>query len=316
MPDLNKYDRKLEERSHLAIEFPQTNNRVFRTYVPFLENPKISEKGSSNLNEYNLLGRPGSLFSYGGSPSRSFDLTFKISLLHLIQLEATEGISEKFKRSFNLFFSGREMDKKRFGLTSSEYVNFGGGSSGPASRGSPDVEMGKGVEHSSRHRAYYRSLVARLTGNPTTLDDVYGVTSILVDFEDLFETADGENHLASVLDMVYVWVNLIRATTINNSTNTSLGPPTVRLTHGAMYNNVPCVVEDYKIDIIDESGFEIQSLTPKQLSISLSLRENRVGDMKDFKAGSIGSGDNIVGWEAIIDSNNIDPYNGLITLNN
>ena len=44
----------------------------------------------------------------------------------------------------------------------------------------------------------------------------------------------------------------------------------------------------------------------------MSLRENRTGSSDGFEAGAIAAGDEIVGWEAIIDSNNIDPYNGLI----
>lgn len=351
MPDLNKFPRKLEERSYLAIEFPQTDKRVFRTYVPFLENPKISEKGKSNLSEYNLLGRPGSLFSYGGSPSREISLSFKISLLNLLHLDSTEGISERFKRSFNLFFSDREMAKEAFNLTTgkSEFLTSNQGRSlsyapgtleispggdGPgllpeSSRediiGSPDVKMGKGLEHSSIHRGYYRDLIGRVTGTSPSFDDfanilTTGINAIPGIFTgpnsgSIGSPQDTENRITGLLDMIYVWVNLIRSTTLNNSTNTVLGPPTVRLTHGPMYNNVPCVVEDYSIKIVDESGFEMQSLTPKQIEISLSLKENRVGDSGDFLTGTLGSGDNIVGWEAIIDSNNIDPYNGLINPN-
>mgnify|MGYP003634953906 CR=1 FL=1 len=347
MPELNKIDRKLEERSHLAIEFPQTDNRVFRTYLPFLENPKVTEKGSANLAEYNLLGRPGSIFSYGGSPSREISVTFKISLLNLLHLESTEGLSERFTRSFNLFFSDKEMAKKRFNLTAETVLDgpaissFAGPSplvAGPEkveefvtktdaqlqdeNVGSADVKMGKGTEHASIHRAYYRSLVGRVTGDQPIFD---GIANFLVGginaIPSFFDSPDGtrlgspqqnEEKLNRTLDMIYVWVNLIRSTTLNNSTNTVLGPPIVRLTHGAMYNNVPCVVEDYSIKIIDDSGFEIQSLTPKQLEVTLSMRENRTGNQGTFDSGSIGSGDKIVGWEAIIDDNNLDPYNGLI----
>tara|TARA_R110002126_G_scaffold84465_20_gene205275 strand:- start:9410 stop:10510 length:1101 start_codon:yes stop_codon:yes gene_type:complete len=359
MPDFNKRKRVLEERSHLAIEFPQTDNRVFRTYVPFLENPKISEKGSSNLGEYNLLGRPGSIFSYGGSPSRDISLTFKISLLHLIHLQATEGISEKFERSFNLFFNDKERSKKRFGLKKEiagfkeELQNIMTGDGGYMARetsenryaayiateqdladaetqetvgaGTEDVEDDIGREHASIHRSYYRDLIEAVTGSQPTFDGIADFLTEGLDFitpdigfgaleagASIGSPQQNEDRLNTTLDMIYVWVNLIRATTLNNSTNTTLGPPTVRLTHGAMYNNVPCVVEDYSIKIIDESGFEIQSLTPKQLEITLSLRENRTGSNGGFETGAIGNGDTIVGWEAIIDSNNIDPYNGLI----
>lgn len=340
MPELNKIDRKLEERSHLAIEFPQTDNRIFRTYLPFLENPKVTEKGSANLAEYNLLGRPGSIFSYGGSPSREINVTFKISLLNLLHLESTEGLSERFTRSFNLFFSDKEMAKKRFNLQSFggedigiETDDFGNAISVPDSPffeeglgpldsadaqadrdiGSADVEMGKGTEHASIHRAYYRSLVGRVTGDQPIFDDIANFMIGRIGAGTLIGSPQqNEERLNRTLDMIYVWVNLIRSTTLNNSTNTVLGPPIVRLTHGAMYNNVPCVVEDYSIKIIDDSGFEIQSLTPKQLEVTLSMRENRTGNQGTFDSGSIGSGDKIVGWEAIIDDNNLDPYNGLI----
>ena len=327
MPELNKFPRKLEERSYLAIEFPQTNKRVFRTYVPFLENPTISEKGRSNLSEYNLLGRPGSLFSYGGSPSRDINITFKISLLNLLHLEATEAISERFHRSFNLFFSDREMAKSRFDLKKPEVYLDEANSDNQLNIGSSDVIKGVGLEHSSIHRNYYKDLIGRVTGNTPAFDNfanfligrinaLPGIfTTKFPDGSSIGSPQDDENRINGLIDMVYVWVNLIRATTLNNSTNTVLGPPMVRLTHGPMYNNVPCVVQDYSIKIIDESGYELQSLTPKQLEISLSLKENRVGDFGGFTTGTIQSGDNVVGWEAVIDNNNIDPYNGLINPN-
>lgn len=115
----NKNARKLEERSHLTLEFPQSNNRIFRTYIPFLENPQISEAGSNSLQEYNLVGRAGSLYAYGGSESRAFDITFNISLLHLLHINSTEGIADKFTRHFNLFFADKKSAKKRFDLRTS-----------------------------------------------------------------------------------------------------------------------------------------------------------------------------------------------------
>ena len=79
--------RRLSERSHLTIEFPQSDNRVIRTFVPFLENPTISEKGKANLNSYNLVGRAGQLFSYGGAESRKLTVNFNITLLHVMEEE-------------------------------------------------------------------------------------------------------------------------------------------------------------------------------------------------------------------------------------
>ena len=81
-----KNKRLLQERSNLAFEFPQSNNRVLRTFLPFLENIKVNERGSANLNKYNLVGRAGQLFSYAGADSRRISVTFNIHLLHLMQI--------------------------------------------------------------------------------------------------------------------------------------------------------------------------------------------------------------------------------------
>ena len=112
-----------------------------------------------------------------------------------------------------------------------------------------------------------------------------------------------------------MWLNLVRATCLNNATNTVQGPPIVRLTHGPMYNNIPCVVRDYSISIIDEAGYDVQTLTPKRLEVTMTLSEMRTGDFGSFQEGFLEAGDNLAGWEAIINNNNGDPYNGEITLN-
>ena len=108
---LNK--RRLSERSHLTIEFPQSDNRVIRTFIPFLENPIISEKGKANLNSYNLVGRAGQLFSYGGAESRRLNVNFNITLLHVMEEE--KDLNEMFKSQFKLFFSESKRAKEAFG---------------------------------------------------------------------------------------------------------------------------------------------------------------------------------------------------------
>lgn len=358
--ELNKIDRKLEERSHLTFEFPQTNNRVFRTFLPFLENPKVSERGRANLNEYNLIGRAGSLFSYGGANSREINLTFKISLLNLLHLDATEGISEKFKRSFNLFFSDRERDSQRFALTkqpspqisSSQIIPPEGAYTVLSTQASDDavnelnalnnqeklrelsvegdVKIGKGFPHAETHRTFYRELVGQVIGGDPIFDNVANIliedineiptpnTEELIgaqrtpDQVPISSSREVESRVNNLIDLIYVWINLVRSSVMNNAENTVQGPPIIRLTHGPMFNNVPCVAEDYTIRIMDESGFDVQTLTPKQLEVTLSLRELRTGDFSKFEQGTLEAGDTLAGWEAILRDNNTDPYNGII----
>jgi hypothetical protein len=290
--------RLLHERSHLKLEFPQQGDQTIQAYIPFLENPEINEKGKSKLNTYDLLGRAGQLFSYGGANSRSLDLKFSISLLHVLNIQSTEGITEKFQRNFNSYFIGKALTRKSFNLQPG--VAQGPGGYVPPASQPLEVEA---FEQAAAHRNYYRGLIGQVTNtDPGNQIDVGGTPTGNSDTKDLDKT----------LDLIYYWINLVRGSVLNNSTNTLYGPPIVRLTHGPMYNNVPCLVEDYSVSIEEEAGYDVQTLTPKRVQVTMSLVESRTGNFGEYVPGTITDGDNLTGWESIIDNNSIDPYNGLI----
>ena len=404
-----KRSRKLPERSHLGIEFPQKNGRYFRTYIPFLQNPIITERGSSNLIEYDMIGRAGQLFSYGGAKSRTITLDFKINLLHLMYSSANELIDSKFFRQFNLFYADEKRAKKAFRMSpegdygkadkalseakqahnqaytvltqaeedhrASKQQYMTGDVRAAGSRMSntfenlkeaqkryessriemlkkqsslnilageignefidshndnkpdPELTIGKGFSHAETHRTFYRKALSLATG--TKPQEIPGIDDFANEYlirpinENTSLNLFGENKAATIpspqeqmnllndrINAVYVWVNLVRSTVMNNSSNTTQGPPIVRLTHGPMYNNVPFVVSDYNISMTQEAGYEVGTLTPKELSITMTMREFRTTG--SFEQGRIEAGDNLVGWEAIIEDNNIDPYNGAI----
>lgn len=287
--------RLLHERSHLKLEFPQQGDQTIQAYIPFLENPEINEKGKSKLNTYDLVGRAGQLFSYGGADSRSLDLKFSISLLHVLDMQSTEGITEKFQRNFNSYFTDKALTRKSFNLQPG--VAQGPGGYVPQA---PEVEEFK---QAAAHRNYYRGLISQVTNtDPENQIDLGGTPTGNSDTKDLDKT----------LDLIYYWINLVRGSVLNNSTNTLYGPPIVRLTHGPMYNNVPCLVEDYSVSIEEEAGYDVQTLTPKRVQVTMSLVESRTGNFGEYAPGTITDGDNLTGWESIIDNNSIDPYNGLI----
>jgi len=335
--------RLLHERSHLTLEFPQPDARFLRTFIPILESPSIQEKGQANLNAYSLVGRAGELFSYGGAKSRRFNLTFNISLLHVMEMNTTEGIADRFKRGFKLFFEDRKQQEKLFNLRRSvaeideemeqlaaandgvileedrqfyqdeqAYYNDQLSAQEDLLNAPGSTPSDKGIDYAAIHRAYYNTVLQKITGSPP--DDNFNsfVTNILQDLEYPFE--QNEKELNDVINLVYVWVNLIRASVLNNSNNTSFGPPIVRLTHGAMYNNVPCLVQDYSIDVDEEVGYEVTTVTPKRLRISLTLVESRTGSFGEYIPGTIQDGDNLTGWESIIENNVYDPFNGVISI--
>jgi hypothetical protein len=352
-PKFTKNKRLLQERSNIAFEFPQANNRVLRTFLPFLQNITVTEKGSANLNKYNLVGRAGTLFSYAGAESRRINLTFKINLLHLMQMDLEEDLS-RFKRQFNLFFSDRKRAVEAFKLRKDTIQKFtkeaeaaeksgdtklakqrrgeatsSGKSAYEGAVGSSDANIseGMGYDYASRYQSHYQqyepnarpeanlnTLLSNVTGSLTRLSNLFneGITPAgVLEALGLSKQAD-VTKMNDILNWVLVWVNLVRSSVLNNSRDTIYGPPIIRLNHGPMYSNVPCLVEDYNIRIMEELGYEVQTMIPKGLEISMSLIESRSGDFGDYQIGSVEQGDNLTGWESIVENNTIDPLNGVI----
>lgn len=359
---LDKLKRALHERSHLTLEFPQSGDRVIRTFIPFLENPIISEKGKANLNTYNLVGRAGQLFSYAGAESRKLSLTFHISLPHLMQMDTEEGITDKFKRQFNLFFTSKETAKDNFNLKKrpitpnvrnkvTGQLRFPGypetgpnpAPANPASKYDFPIKDtgGLGKNHAEIHRNYYRQAADVITRAAAPPEEIFSDRPITPNVpnketgvlrfpgypptqtngaplnanQKILKKYNPDADYSAVnkyINMVIVWLNLIRGTVLNRSDNTTYGPPIVRLTHGTSYVNVPCLVENYGVTVLEEAGYEFQTLTPKRFQITMELVESRTGDFGDYVPGEVLSGDNLTGWESIISNNDIDPYNGLI----
>lgn len=302
-------NRQLHERSNLTFEFPGPNGEIKRCFIPFLENCDISESQKSNLAEYSLLARSGSIFSYLGAKSRSFNLTFKITFQHVVDTLGVEGINQRFKQIFTI--NAKENPRKLFFPDSDIEAK--------------SIDNIYYVNHAATHRNFYRSLNGTSNAKQkfvnSSINVINNVTNQVIDFKNTIvdypqlNTVEDQNSIIEqdkVINIILYWINLVRSSVKNNSRNTIYGCPIVRITHGPMYNNVPCVTESYSIKIIEEAGYEIENLLPKQLEISMSLMEQRVGDFGEFRSTDVIRGDNNTGWESFIEENNMDPYNGII----
>lgn len=294
--------RKLEERSHLRFDFPRPpSGRYMRIYVPMLENCRIRETGESRLVDYNLLNRAGSLFAYTGAKSREFTLTFKISLHNLIEVETREGLNDKFRRDIMSFIYGEEMAKNAFFTLSNSNISSLAKSLESSAKKATEV-----IDHASLHREFF-SRISNPVGNELDFFSNF--------IQNTFGNPDPNgqfSYLNKTINLIIQWINIIRASVLNNSTDTTLGPPIVRITHGPMYNNVPCVVDNFDISVIEEAGYEVQTLFPKQIEISMKLKEFRTSSDNSYKVFDEVSGDTHVGWEALIDNSTLDPYNGVV----
>ena len=278
------YGRKLQERSFLLYEFHGANGEVSRAHMPFMTNISISESGKANLAAYNLLGRAGQLFSYGGSDSRSLDLSFEINFLHLMHLQNTEGFTDRMTRVIKN--TDRRTEIRRF--------------TSPDNAGPVGVEK-YGAKLTAQFLELFGEATKRELNSRRNTTERYGSreTSIYGNSPEVQKS----------IDLAMYWINLIRASVLNNSTNTVYGPPIVRLNHGPMYMNSPCLVEDYKISIDKVSNYDVETLFPYTIKVNMNLIESRTGDFGDYEKGKTVEGDNLTGWESIISENVLDAMN-------
>lgn len=266
-------NRALSDRSYLKFVFPAEGSAPpLKFLLPFFENINIQESRKPNVVTYDVISRNGNLYTHLGSKSRRFQVKFNLTVPHIQETFRGGNISKYIESPV---LESKEEDKKRFrgGFSQTKTNTLG-------NRITPRVSQ------STAAIRFYESIIKDLQINS------------------LVET---KNVQSTNLDLVIWWINLIRSSVVNNSKNPLLGPPIIRLTHGLMYNDIPCICLNYNIANL-EKGYDLRTLMPRQLSVSLELEEIRMGDFGDFQPGHIIKGDNTAGWEAVISDGTIDPY--------
>ena len=103
-----------------------------------------------------------------------------------------------------------------------------------------------------------------------------------------------------IIDLIIYWTNIIRSSVVNNSKNPLYGPPVIRLRHGILYQDIPCICTNYSIDYNEAAGHDLDTLLPRQLKITMKLEEIRTGDFGEFDTKHIIKKDNLAGWEAVV----------------
>jgi hypothetical protein len=124
------------------------------------------------------------------------------------------------------------------------------------------------------------------------------------------------------VQLIMYWVNLIRSSTVNNVDDPTLPPPLVRVNHGVMYRNIPCICKSYSITNEEQAGYERTSFLPRRIKVSMDLYEVR---LDVITKNSILSGlgveeireievnDSLRGWETVINGESMDPVTKIIT---
>lgn len=319
-PNQKIKNRFLPERSYLYYKYPQTGaDRSIEFYFPLLENIDISESQRSNLGTYELLGRNSNLYSFHGAKSREFNLRFNMTLPNILDYMTNIGLNLRFSPEFRYFNNDKQKRISDF-LEDSDTQVEGSKTFNYYLNGETAYNNLLPIEPPN-YAEQLRGLLQKIT-SPQSLFKLNDETTVDISPEDsgfisiIKSTLSPSNKaklpaktLEDAVNYFMLLINVIRTSTINNSLNTSLGPPTIYVNHGTMYNNIPCVCTNFSIKINQNNGYDLISMSPRQVEISLSLSENRVGDFGSFVPFDLIKGENSTGWESII--TNIGTYDPL-----
>jgi hypothetical protein len=288
MTKINRRD--LPERSKLVFYFPNIKGKTpIRVTLPFFENVTISESKAARYQDFRLLSRASNLYGYLGADSRKLRLTFSMTLPHIQYNHADVNETRYIKNDYNILFPlfnrtrvGNNKNQKQSEIYASKYI----------SKVSLDKTIAEGIN------------------NPNAFDSVNDLLE-----NSYFKTAEylerlRENKDIQAIELVLYWTNIIRSSVVNNAQNPLLGPPIIRLSHGIMYQNIPCICKSYSFRVSgdDKAGFDIHTLMPRMITFELELEENRTGDFKQYEKFTVVSRDNLTGYESVLsDFRSMDP---------
>lgn len=313
--------RLLPERSYLYYKYPQTSNeRSIEFYFPILENIEISESQRPNLGVYDILGRAGNLFSYHGSKSREFSLKFFITLPNIIDHINNVGLNSQFSDSFRYFYSERDFEKRKFFVQSDMVTPIEENGVIYPQPGADPWESKK-VNYYQQSLSQYDSFLPPKSASDSLLEKLSQFTNALkipvfenpAQILNLFKK-ERPKVLKNAISYFMLLINVVRTATVNNSSNTSLSPPTIYINHGTMYNNIPCVCTNYNLRIVSENGYELKNMNPRRVEVTMNLSENRTGNFGEFipwttVKNDLATAENLTGWESIINYRTMDPWN-------
>lgn len=283
-------NRKLEERSYLRFEFYESSKQSPHVrYLVFYEDPEIRESRKALMSKYQPVSRNSTLMAYTGAESRIFTVNFRFTLPHIQNYGDLIFFSKKTP------FKSKEELKKEFSKSFKD---------------SNDSTFTAFAGKAKDHDLYFLDLESdyyTANGPKSGVDDFFG-TGFKTTKPKLVVKEDPRPQTNKVIDLIMYWTNLIRVSVLNNAKNPTNGPPIIRLNHGILYQDIPCVALDYKIDYDKGHGADLRTLLPRVISFEISLQEIRVGDFGEYDIRKKVQRDNSVGWEAMIGNiNTIDP---------
>ena len=275
--------RLLPERAKLEFHYPDGDTVL---YVPFYENPKITESMTANYVEYNPLARAGSLYVYTGSKSRKIKIKAFFTLPHL--MEFSMGIG-KFRR---IFLGASKKEKK---LLFSQFTNY---------QTQPSTVGGSSIARELQ-REYYAYRLEQ--GSPEDMGLTPAQAAAVTaqgpanESTAILQSLNPSKQAKAIHTMLF-FIALFRSSVTNNAGDPLQGPPLIRLNFGTLYQSVPCIAKSYNIAWEEDAKYELETLTPRRIEVNLELHEVRIGDFGEYLPATMSKRDNLTGWESAIAS--------------
>ena len=287
-------NQAIEKRGGLRFNYAALPGEIGRkVWVPFFENPQISESRKANYASNKIFLRNEPVRLYTGSEARKFKIDIHYSLIHMAYMVGGQDLSEIFQ----LNPDEEQSDIKAIANYLGDTLITDTGSTREAVTNSKLVQ-----------EAYERSNVQdgpwgpnRWWKNPeeqsSAGSDYWNFALLWV----LRTTTAWENHHK----ILYNVINQVRSAVIGSRQMPVKGPPIVELKWGTMYNYTPCIITDYKIQPVENAGYDTKSLTAQRLKISLSLEEMR--NINGNQWGNPEIGGDLPGWDSIAFLGTSDP---------
>ena len=325
-------NQAVEKRSGLLFNYGGTARSLGATmkrWLPFYENPQIVESRKANYASTDIFLRNEPVRLFTGADARQFRVEIHYTLIHMASMVPTSEI-------LKMFSNNKELDDEEISEVE-KYVRdviqrdtgsrrpLGEGTAEQLARavqainGTPNVPSQANNPYTNNfpnqinnmdglnsiansQRSLADSMLEEVAGRATDgSDGPFGKlpNSISSQWNDALiytmGTQSGYNKLTALLQYA---MNHIRASVMGSGEVAVKGPPIVQLKHGAMYDFVPCIVKDYRLQPVDDAGFDTKSLFSQRLKVSLTLEEMRSVHGNQFGDPSITG--SLPGWENIL----------------
>jgi len=300
-------ERNIHEKSFIEFQFPNVSPLFpngIQVKLPFYENIDIRESKKANLVTYDPVGRSSSLYAYTGASSRVIKLSFFLTLPHIQAMHV--GSFQRFRFEAD-GIQTKEKIQEDFKKGLENPPNL------PALKGFTNEEISRKLSSTGGKKvAAYKSVFhpegrgAVEVNNPIN-NPIVPMTE--VEIAEHLEALPVYDQPKNYTQYVSWWVNVIRSSVLNNQQNTMQGPPVIRLTHGPLYQNIPCICKSYNISYDPAGGMDKDSLLSRRIKVDMNLEEFRAGNFGAYTRASQQplDRDNVAGWEAIIEHSTTDP---------